>query len=167
MKADRKTLALENRRISILLELLIDKLVAQKGLSATQTYMLLFILRNSQDGTSLTDIHRAFGFSMATLSNLLKRLRKSGYVRVEPCTEDNRRKLLYGTEKGRQLEQFLHCAICHTCDQVYQGFTESELLELDHLQKKMIRNLSVQKDHQVKDKRSEYCEKSPTTVEAV
>lgn len=167
MKADRKKLALENRRVSILMELLTDKVVAQKGLSATQAYMLLFILHNSGNGTSLTEMHRAFGFSMATLSNLLKRLRNSGYVRVEPCTEDNRRKLLFGTEKGMQLEQFLACAICNTCDQVYQGFTESELLELDYLQKKMIRNLSVPKQRHVKDKRSEYCEKSPTTVEAV
>ena len=144
MKADRKTLVLENRRISILLDAKTERATAQEGLSATQTHMLLYILRHTPQGTSLTDIHQACGYSMATLSNILKRLRQNGYVRVEPCETDNRRKLLFATEKGARLEQFLAGVISDTCNQVYQDFTESELQQLDYLQKKMMRNLSVQ-----------------------
>lgn len=144
MNADRKTLVLENRRISILLDAVTERATAQEGLSATQSHMLLYILRHDPEGTSLTDIRQACGYSMATLSNILKRLRQNGYVRVEPCETDNRRKLLFGTEKGARLEQFLADVIRDTCDQAYQDFTESELQQLDYLQKKMMRNLSVQ-----------------------
>lgn len=40
MNVERKTLVLQNRRISIQMELLADQLVAQKGLTAAQANML-------------------------------------------------------------------------------------------------------------------------------
>ena len=100
MREDRRTLVLETRRIGIRLEILTDQIMAQKGLSAAQGHILLFILSRARDGTSLTEIHQEFGYSMASLSGILKRLRKSGYVRVEPawrttgascCSARNRR----------------------------------------------------------------------------
>ena len=167
MREDRRTLVLETRRIGIRLEILTDQIMAQKGLSAAQGHILLFILSRARDGTSLTEIHQEFGYSMASLSGILKRLRKSGYVRVEPCLEDNRRKLLFCTEQAVELEQFLANAITATCDQAYQGFSDGELAQLDRLQKKVMRNLSISADPQAKTRRSEHCEESPTTVEAV
>ena len=167
MKTDRRTLALENRRISIQTELLTDQLVSRKGLTAAQAHMLFFILSHSEQGTSLTAIHREFGFSKATLCRILKQLRQHGYVRVEPCLEDERRKLLFGTEKGVQMEHFLDRAVCQVWDRVYRDFSDAELQELDRLQKKMIQNLSVHTNSQLKSRRRENCEKSPTTTQTV
>lgn len=167
MKKDRKTLVLETRRIGIQMELMTDQAMAQKGLSAAQGHILLFILCHSRQGTSLTEIHQEFGYSMASLSGILKRLRKGGYVRVELCTEDNRRKMLYATEEAVRLEEFLVRAISDTCDRAYRGFSDAELEQLDRLQKKVMRNLSIPADPQAESKRSEYCEESSTTSEAV
>lgn len=80
---------------------------------------------------------------MAALSSMVKRLKEKGYVRVEQCAGDDRRKLLFATEKAKEVEEFL----CHTTRQIrqrlYSCFSQEELSTLDRLQKKMLSNLSL------------------------
>ena len=142
VETDRSAMVRDNRQISIQLELLANRVMAQKGLTTIQAHMLLYILAHSAQGTSLTDIHREFGYSMAALSGLVKRLREKGYVRVEPCVQDDRRKLLFGTRKGEEVRDFLDRTILRAQDQLYREFSAQELAELDRLQKKMLHNLS-------------------------
>ena len=142
VETDRSAMVRDNRQISIQLELLANRVMAQKGLTTIQAHMLLYILAHSAQGTSLTDIHREFGYSMAALSGLVKRLREKGYVRVEPCAQDDRRKLLFGTRKGEEVRDFLDRTILRAQDQLYREFSAQELAELDRLQKKMLHNLS-------------------------
>ena len=142
METDRGAMVRDNRQISIQLELLANRVMAQKGLTTIQAHMLLYILAHSERGTSLTDIHREFGYSMAALSGLVKRLREKGYVRVEPCVRDDRRKLLFGTRKGEEVRDFLDRTILRAQDRLYREFSAQELAELDRLQKKMLHNLS-------------------------
>ena len=133
METDRSAMVRDNRQISIQLELLANRVMAQKGLTTIQAHMLLYILAHSAQGTSLTDIHREFGYSMAALSGLVKRLREKGYVRG---------KLLFGTRKGEEVRDFLDRTILRAQDQLYREFSAQELAELDRLQKKMLHNLS-------------------------
>ena len=88
---------------------------------------------------------------MAALSELVKRLREKDYVRVERCARDDRRKLLLGTEKGKEVRAFLDRAISETQDQLYSGFSREELAVLDRLQKKMLRNLSAMTQNSKKE----------------
>ena len=143
MESDRTVMMQENRQIHIQIEQMGNRAMAQKGLTATQAQVLLYILNHAEQGVSLTDIHREFRYSMAALSELVKRLREKDYVRVEPCVRDDRRKLLLGTEKGKEVRAFLDRAISETQDQLYSGFSQEELAALDCLQKKMLRNLSA------------------------
>lgn len=80
---------------------------------------------------------------MAALSSMVKRLKEKGYVRVEQCAGDDRRKLLLATEKAKGTEEFL----CHTTRRIHQRlyacFSKEELATLDRLQKKMLNNLSL------------------------
>ena len=143
MEIDRGVMVRDNRQISFQLERVASRAMAQKGLTGIQAHVLLYILAHSQKGTSLTDIHREFGYSMAALCGLAKRLREKGYVRVEPCIQDDRRKLLFSTQKGEEVRAFLDSSILQAQDQLYRDFSVQELTELDRLQKKMLRNLSV------------------------
>ncbi|HIT32969.1 MAG TPA: MarR family transcriptional regulator [Candidatus Enterenecus stercoripullorum] len=117
-------------------------MMSSRALTVSQGHMLLYILDHSDKGTSLTQIHAAFGYSKAALSAILKRLREKGYVHVEPCALDDRKKLLFGTEKGRQIKAFLDQAFSEACNQLYRGFSEPELLELNRMQQKMLCNLA-------------------------
>ena len=143
MEVDRNMMIQENRQINIQMEQIANRAMAQRGLTAVQAHMLLYILDHSEKGTSLTSIHQKFGYSMAALSGLVKRLREKGYVRAEPCAQDDRKKLLFGTNKGEQVREFLDRSIVSAQDQLYSGFSLDELATLDRLQKKMLRNLSA------------------------
>ena len=142
MPLDRTDLASANRQIGIQLELQANRVMARRELTGAQGRMLLYILQHSDTGTSLTQIHDVFGYSKAALSAILKRLREKGYVRVEPCARDDRRKLLFVTEKGRQVKAFLDQAFRESCDQLYQGFSEVELVQLERFQQRMLWNLN-------------------------
>lgn len=141
--AEQRRLLRENRWICIQIEQYGNHCLAHTGLTSVQAYILLYILRHSDRGTSLTDIHREFGYSMAAMSGLVKRLREKDYVRVEPCARDDRKKILFGTDKGKEAREFLDRAICEAQNQLYSGFSPEELATLDRLQKKMLRNLSA------------------------
>lgn len=141
--AEQRRILRENRWICIQMEQYVNHCLAPAGLTAIQAYILLYILRHSVQGTSLTAIHREFGYSMATLSGMLKRLRSKGYVRSEPCGEDDRRKLLFGTEKGQQLQTFLDSSICRAQDQLCSHLSQEDLAALSRLQGKMLENLSA------------------------
>ena len=139
---DRGQLARDNRKISVQMEQLANRYMAQKGLTVGQAHVLRYILLHTGQGTSLTDIPEEFGCSMATLSCMVKRLREKGYVRAESCADDDRRKLLFATRKGEEVHAYLDEAIGAAQRQLYGCFSQDELSALDRLQQKMLRNLS-------------------------
>ena len=141
--AEQRRLLRANRWICIQMEQYVNHCLAPAGLTAIQAYILLYILHHSDQGTSLTAIHREFGYSMATLSGMLKRLRCKGYVRTEPCGEDDRRKLLFGTENGQQMQAFLDSSIRRAQGQLCDSLSQEELATLSRLQGKMLENLSA------------------------
>lgn len=147
MTVDRGRIIRETRQIGIQFELLANQAVAQKGLTTVQARILLHILTCSENGTSLTHIQRKSGYSKAALCDLVKQLKKKGYVRVEPCAQDNRRKLLFGTDKGAHVQEFLARSISGVQDHLFQGFSQEEIETLDRLQRKLLQNLSAMKQN--------------------
>ena len=140
---DREQILRDNRRICIQMEQWANASLAHRELTAAQAQILMFILRRSGQGTSLTAIHREFGGSMAALSSMVKRLKEKGYVRVEQCAGDDRRKLLFATEKAKEVEEFLSHTTRQIRQRLYSCFSQEELSTLDRLQKKMLSNLSL------------------------
>lgn len=151
MEVDRDILARDNRQISILIEMRANQALSEHKLTAVQAHMLLYILHHSKEGTSLTAIHRELGVSKAALSSLVKRLREKGYVRVERCEGDDRRKLLFGTDKGRDIWASLEHSMRAVQERVYRCLSPQELAELDRMQKKMLLGLSVSHEETSKE----------------
>ena len=148
---DRSQLIRDNRWISIQMEQWVNRTLEPVGLTAAQASILLHVLNQGEEGTSLTAIHRAFGYSMPTLSGMLKRLREKGYLRVEPCADDDRCKKLLGTEKGRRLRRELEERSCQMEERLYSCFTSQELRDLDALQRKLLGHLSILTDERRKE----------------
>ena len=143
MAVNRSRLARDSRQICIQMERLANDYLAGADVTGVQAQMLLYLLRQGETGASVTDLHQVSGYSKATISNLVKRLREKGYVRAEPCREDDRRRLLFTTEKGRQQQELLMAAVRSVGDALYQGFSPEELSTLDRLQKRMLQNVSA------------------------
>ena len=141
MAVDRSRLALDNRQICIQMERMANYYLAASDVTGVQAQMLLYILRHSETGVSVTDLHQISGYSKATISNLVKRLREKGYIRVEACEEDDRRRLLFSTEKGRRIQALLAASIREVENSLYRGLSAEELSTLDQLQKRMLQNL--------------------------
>ena len=129
------------RQICVQTERLVNRALDQGELTAVQACTLRFILCRTQQGTSPTEIHKAFGCSMATLSSVVKRLREKGYVRAECCAGDDRCKLLFATEKGQRVHADLDSAVRAAEQRIYGCFSTEELLTLDRLQRKLLKNL--------------------------
>lgn len=142
-KVDQSRLIQDNRWICVQMEQCVNRALAPTGITAVQANLLRYILNSGEAGTSLTDIHRAFGYSMATLSTMLKRLRDKGYIRVEHCAEDDRRKLIFAAEKSRRFKGTLEQAVQLVEERLYDCFTQEELLTLDGLQRKLLGHLST------------------------
>ena len=142
MALDIGTLARNNRQIGIQLEQWANHELGRHQLTGCQSQVLLYILRHADTGASLTAIHHAYGYSKATLSGLIKHLREKGYVRVGACRGDDRRKLLFGTEKGEEILSAI--ADINKQAQVWldENFTSAEQKAMDHLQRKMLLRLS-------------------------
>lgn len=144
MDADRNTITQENRRICIQTEQAANQIVAPYDLTGAQAHMLLYILAHTDEsGISLTQICQHLGYAKASGASLIKQLRRKGYIRVEFCKSDDRRKLLFATDKGTLLREHLEHAICSFHDRLFKGFSPAELAELDRLQIKLLQNLSA------------------------
>ncbi len=147
---DQERILRDNRRISIQMEQLVNSALAPWGMTAAQTQILLYVLRHSQEGTTLTQIHREFGYSMAALSGIIKRLKEKGFVRTEHWDGDERRKLIVATSSALELQQRLDRSSAQVRQQLWRCFTPQELRDLDCLQRKLLSSLSAL-THQAKE----------------
>lgn len=147
---DQERILRDNRRISIQMEQLVNSALAPWGMTAAQTQILLYVLRHSQEGTTLTQIHREFGYSMAALSGIIKRLKEKGFVRTEHWDGDERRKLIVATPSALELQQRLDRSSAQVRQQLWRCFTPQELRDLDCLQRKLLSSLSAL-THQAKE----------------
>ena len=135
------TIVRDNRKISNQIEYQATQALAPGDFTAVQAYILLCILEHPE-GTSLTDIRQAIGGSLSALSCLVKRLKAKGYVRVEHWPGDDRRKLLFATEKGIAAKEYLDQSMEHSLCRIFDGISDQELENLDHIHKKIIENPS-------------------------
>ncbi|HIQ78380.1 MAG TPA: winged helix-turn-helix transcriptional regulator [Candidatus Scatomorpha intestinavium] len=146
MDVDLGEMVRDNRYISIQLSAKSDRALAEQGLTGVQATVLLHILENSEGETSLTDLHRELGYSMSAASSLVKRLREKGYISVEGCPLDERRKLLRVTEKGEHVRDMMDSMLKALPDLLFRGFSDEEIQTFSRLQKKMLKNLSSPED---------------------
>ena len=165
MALDIGTLARNNRQIGIQLELWANRVMDKEQITGYQSQVLLYILRHAQEGASLTAIHHAYGYSKATLSGLIKQLREKGYVRVEHCTGDDRRKLLYATDRGKQIMEALSEYNRQAQGWLDRNFSPEELGAIERLQGKMLQKLIAA--NECKQKEASEHEKSDKPAQAI
>ena len=141
-QSDYQNMALTARKIGVRMELRFNEALAQEKLTAPQALVVLYILAQGEQGSSLTDLSERSGYSKGTLSAVVKRLRQMGYLRCEPGMEDDRRKRLLATEKSRRAGPRLREALGRAEAQFYRGISREDLQTLERLQLQLLENLS-------------------------
>lgn len=136
-----------------------------ENMSGAQVYFMVYILRHHPEGTYLTELCHEIGVSKSTLSILIKKLRKAGYITFQEDPDDIRRKELIPTPKlMEEGEEFLKKAgameteICGALD-------PEEREQLWKLEQKLLLHLAKRERGQIKtDRRLPYSEKSYTAA---
>lgn len=87
------------RKISLNWTMQLEMNLKDKNVTGIQVYFLVYILRHHVKGTYLTELYHEIGVSKATLSAMIKKLIKEGYLYFQENPEDIRKKKVLPTEK--------------------------------------------------------------------
>ena len=103
----------------------VSNALAQMDLTASQGHIMGFLSHRKEPPCS-RDIEEAFHMSHPTVSGLLSRLEKKGFIEFRPDPADRRCKRIYILPKGHACHETMHRIIQENEAKVVQGFTEEE-----------------------------------------
>lgn len=102
-----------------------SELMESWDLTSAQGHVLVFIAR-SPTPPCPRDIEEAFHLSHPTVSGVLSRLERKGFVEFRPDEHDHRCKRIYLLPQALELDDAIHKAIAANESRLVQGFTPQE-----------------------------------------
>lgn len=114
--------------------------LAQMELTAAQGHIMGY-LAHRQSPPCSRDIEEAFHLSHPTVSGLLSRLEKKGFIAFRPDETDRRCKRIHILEKGCQCNELMHQTIQKTEEQLVLNFTQEEREQFAALLERAIANM--------------------------
>lgn len=99
--------------------------LGQMELTSAQGHIMGFLAHRESPPCS-KDIEEAFRLSHPTVSGILRRMEKKGFIEFRPDETDRRCKRIHILPKGWDCHSRIEKAILETENQVVQGFTEQE-----------------------------------------
>ena len=94
-------------------------------LTAAQGHIMGY-LDHHPDAPCSRDIEEAFHLSHPTVSGLLSRLEKKGFIEFRTDQHDRRCKRIYVLPKGRECQETMHQTILGIEHRIVEGFTAQE-----------------------------------------
>lgn len=89
------------------------------------------------------DIEEAFHLSHPTVSGLLSRLERKGFITFRPDPNDRRCKRIYVLPKGEQCNEMMHKSITENESRMVSDFTEEEKEQFVRLLTRAIHNMGL------------------------
>ena len=117
--------------------------LADLGLTAAQGHIMGFITHRETPPCP-RDIEDAFQLSHPTVSGLLSRLEKKGFIEFRPDEADRRCKRIYLLPKGRALDETMHNTILCTEEKLVKDFSNEEKYQFHALLQRAITNMDGQ-----------------------
>ncbi len=115
-------------------------LLRELGLHRGQPRILKLLLQ--QDGLKQKQIADHLQFKPATVTRMLQRMEKTGFVRKEQDKEDMRVSRIYLTDRGRKVKEDLEQRMVQLEKETFAGFNETEITLLYRFFKQMYYNLA-------------------------
>ena len=117
--------------------------LAQMDLTSAQGQIMGF-LSHRQEPPCSRDIEEAFQLSHPTVSGLLSRLEKKGFIEFRPDPVDRRCKRIYILPKGHACHETIHRIIAENEEKVVAGFSVEEKEQFAALLQRAITNMGPQ-----------------------
>lgn len=121
----------------------ITNALSQMDVTAAQGPILGYITHRKTPPCS-RDIEEEFHLSHPTVSGILNRLEKKGFLEFRTDPEDRRCKRIYLLEKGWQCDDLTRQTIRSTEKQMLQGFTQEEEALFAEFLQRAITNMGIE-----------------------
>ena len=117
-----------------------NQALQRMDLTSSQGHIMGY-LAHRQDPPCSRDIEEAFQLSHPTVSGLLSRLEKKGFIEFCPDEQDRRCKRIYILPKGRECIDTMRRTIDEHEQRMVQGFTDEEKAQFAQLLQRAITNM--------------------------
>ena len=124
--------------------------LAKMDLTAAQGHIMGYLAHRPQPPCS-RDIEEAFHLSHPTVSGLLSRLEKKGFIEFRPDAEDRRCKRIHILPKGQECNEMMHNTITQVENRMVEGFNDEEKALFLHFLERSIANMGITSNHQSKE----------------
>ena len=114
--------------------------LAEMDLTAAQGHIMGFLTHRKEPPCS-RDIEEAFQLSHPTVSGLLSRMEKKGFIEFRPDPGDRRCKRIYILPKGNACNETIHRIIQENEAKIVTGFSEEEKELFAKLLKRSMANM--------------------------
>ena len=120
-----------------------DEMLSEKDLTGVQFGVLQTLIRLETEGRSeisQRDLEQAARISHASMTDILRRLEKKGFVGCEQSSKDRRFKHIASTEKAKLLKDDAHRVEEETLRWLCRGLAPEQLDQLVSITDVMLRN---------------------------
>lgn len=129
------------KKISEKLEKKANENLGKRELTFTQGKVLWYLHKHSGETVTLSDVAKFLDCTHATVSGLVSRLEKKGYLRVEADNNDHRAKNLFLTEKEMTKFRAMQEHRNLMEETLLHGFSEEEKNQLSAYLQRVYENL--------------------------
>lgn len=141
-KRMEEKLGLLFRRISHAQKKDIDHNLKRLNLTMSQGLVLEYLNNTTDEELTQRAIEQHFNLQHPTVSGILKRLEKNGFITTAINQTDRRVKNIYLTDKAREVEEIAKKDKKIMEDRYVSGLTEEEISTLRRLLKKVLYNMT-------------------------
>ena len=126
-------MALEDRLIFLIskvcqkLVINLQKAFSKSGIAVTPIQVMLLFFLQKKDGSSLTQISQGLMLENPTVTGLIDRLEKLGYVKRSDHPNDRRVYMVYLTEKGSKVAKKALPIVKRLNEQIKEGYSKEEI----------------------------------------
>ena len=121
-------------RLIFLISKVCQKLIAnlqnafsESGIEVTPIQVMLLFFLQKNDGSSLTQISQGLLLENPTVTGLVDRLEKSGYVKRLDHPDDRRIYLVHITEKGKKVANKALPIVKRLNEEIKKGYSKEEI----------------------------------------
>jgi MarR family transcriptional repressor of mepA len=118
-----------------------DEKLATYGLNSQQGRMISYIAEHEDQGLIQKDLEKVFLRRGASITSMVQGLEKRGYVERRISPDDERQKLLYVTQKGKDLVEEFECFFEEIDKLITASLTQEETEEFFRLLLKVDKNI--------------------------
>jgi DNA-binding MarR family transcriptional regulator len=105
----------------------LQRAFSESGVEVTPIQVMLLFFLQKNNGLSLTQISQGLMLENPTVTGLIDRLEKSGYVKRSDHPNDRRVYLIYLTEKGRKVANKALPIVKNLNEQIKEGYSKGEI----------------------------------------